>query len=120
MSIRLKNIVEELKVKIVYDDCLETNGHYLSSINVIVINDNLSEYDKDKVLLHELGHAAMHQDNYRLYKLAFALHSKMESEANDYMINNFIADSDYQYNYSMLLEEFNIGIGYDIRYQKLT
>lgn len=119
MSIRLKSIVEELMVKIIYDDCLETDGHYLSAINTIVINNNLSDYYKEKVLLHELGHAAMHQDNYRLYKLTFVLHSKMEYEADSYMIDSFIEENDNQFNYSMIMEEFNIGIGYDTRYQKL-
>lgn len=120
MSIRLKNIIEELKVKIVYDDCLESDGHYIAVINTIVINDNLSEYDKRKVLLHELGHAAMHQDNYRLYKLTFALHSKMENEADNYMIDSFIEENDNQFNYSMIMEEFSIGIGYDTRYQRFA
>lgn len=120
MSVRLKNIIEELRVKIIYDDCLETDGHYLSVINVIVINNNLSDYNKEKVLLHELGHAAMHQDNYRLYKLTFVLHSKFECEANNYMIDSFIEENDNQFNYSMLMEEFSIGIGYDIKYQKFA
>lgn len=119
MSIRLKNIIEELKVKIVYDDCLGTDGHYLAVINVIVINNNLSDYRKKKVLLHELGHAAMHQDNYKLYKIAFALHSKMENQADSYMIDNFIEENDNQFNYSMIMEEFSIGIGYDTRYQNI-
>ena len=116
----MKSIIEELGVKIIYDDCLESDGHYIAVINTIVINDNLSEYDKRKVLLHELGHAAMHQDNYRLYKLTFALHSKMENEADNYMIDSFIEENDNQFNYSMIMEEFSIGIGYDTRYQKFA
>ncbi|MFI3605708.1 ImmA/IrrE family metallo-endopeptidase [Vagococcus fluvialis] len=120
MSIRLKNIIEELRVRIIYEDCLETDGHYIAAINTIVINNSLNDYQKSKVLLHELGHAAMHQDNYRLYKLTFALHSKMESQADNYMIDNFIEENDNQFNYSMIMEEFNIGIGYDTRYQSFT
>lgn len=119
MSIRLKNIIEELRVKIVYEDCLEVNGHYIATINTIVINNNLNDYQKSKVLLHELGHAAMHQDNYRLYKLTFALHSKIENQADNYMIDSFIEENDNQFNYSMIMEEFSIGIGYDTRYQSI-
>ena len=86
LSIRLKNIIEELKVKIIYDNCLEKDGHYIASCNIIVINNNLDESDKTLVLLHELGHAAMHQDNYYLYKLTYSLHLKMENEAEEFMI----------------------------------
>lgn len=118
MNVRTKKIVEELKISIVYDDCLESSGHYVAIINTIVINSNLNDYEKEKVLLHELGHAAMHQDNYKLYKLTFSLHSKMESEAEDYMISNFIEEYNYQYNYSMMLEEFGVGMGYDTKYQR--
>lgn len=86
MSIRLKSIINELRVKIVYDDNLEKDGHYIASCNLIVINNNLDDHYKKMVLLHELGHAAMHQDNYQLYKLAHSLHSKMENEAEEFMI----------------------------------
>lgn len=120
MNVRLKSIIEELEVKIVYDDCLEIEGYYISILNAIVINNNLSDHNKKKVLLHELGHAAMHQDNYRLYKLAFVLRSKMEHEADSYMIDSFIEENDNQFNYSMIMEEFSIGIGYDTRYQKFA
>ncbi|MEG0619178.1 MAG: ImmA/IrrE family metallo-endopeptidase [Bacilli bacterium] len=86
MSVRLKNIIEELKVKIIYDDNLEKQGHYIASCNTIVISNSLDNRTRSLVLLHELGHAAMHQDNYRLYKLTYSMHSKMENEAEEFVI----------------------------------
>lgn len=86
MSSRLKNIIDQLKVKIVYDDNLEDDGHYIACCNIIIINNNLDDHFKVLVLLHELGHAALHQDNYELYKLTFSLHSKMEKQADEFMI----------------------------------
>lgn len=87
MNERINKIIEELKVKIVYDECLENDGYYIALLNIIVINNKLSDALKVRVLLHELAHAAIHQDNYLLYRLAYSLRSKMENEAEEFMIS---------------------------------
>lgn len=94
MDRRITEIVKELGVTISYDPNLDADGHYITGINTIVINSRFSEFDMTKALLHELGHAAQHQGNTELYTASFALHSKMECEAEEfatkYLVKQFI------------------------------
>jgi len=118
LDAHILEIIEKLNVTIVYDDCLQDHGKYVPILNIIVIKNNLSDFEKKKALLHELGHACEDRDNYELYKVSFVLKSKMEYAANRFMMNYFIAEHEGIYNYSQLIEEFSIGMGYDVRYAK--
>ena len=63
---------------------------YFEEENIILINSNQNEFYQTKAILHELGHAAKHKGEMELYNLAFSLHSKMENEAEEFMIENLI------------------------------
>lgn len=90
MCNQIRNLVDALDVEVIYSDEIEDAAHYFSVYNLIIVNSSLSLFDQQKSLLHELGHAAKHKDEMSLYNLAFALHSKMENEAEEFMIENLI------------------------------
>lgn len=94
---------------------IDKPGICLLNQKIILVSSKLNEHEQLKVTHHELKHFD-HKDFFELYK-QFVYRSKFENEADNYMINSFIEENDYQYNYSMLMEEFSIGIGYDTRYQ---
>lgn len=111
-------IVAELGVKVEEKEFLDANGYYVAALNTIVLKSSLSRWEKNKTLLHELGHACKHHKEYTLYNLTFTLHSKMESEANKYMIKNLLID--YLDNQSLSINEVDCmkfmdyyGINYD-------
>lgn len=87
---KIKMMIDELGIHVQYWPKLDANGHYIARINTIVIDDRLPLHSKVMTLLHELGHASKHQNNYELYNLAFSLHSKMENEAEEFMIEKMI------------------------------
>ncbi|HBC2646162.1 TPA: ImmA/IrrE family metallo-endopeptidase, partial [Enterococcus faecium] len=89
-------------------------------MNTIVIKANLSKYRRQRTLLHELGHASKHHDNYFLYNLAFSLHSKMEYEADRFMIekllDRYIAKSElepHNINYMKFIEDNNLSVRFE-------
>lgn len=90
MDRNVKEIVDELHVTIKYDDNLDKPGHYISSLNIIVLNGSLSDFELTKTLLHELGHAALHQHNSELYNVTTTMHSKMEYEAETFMSRQLV------------------------------
>lgn len=90
MDKRIKEIIEELKVTIIYDSNIDDNGHYIAAYNLVVLCSTLNEYEMTKTLLHELGHAAKHQQNESLYCATFVMHSKMENEAEEFMIKHLV------------------------------
>lgn len=118
MDKQIDELVKELGVTVVYDDFLEDNAKYLPILDIIVVNNRLNDFEKKKSLLHELGHVCEDKNNYELYKKTYSLRSKMESSANAYMINYIINEHDGYFNYSQLIEEFDIGMGYDIHYAR--
>jgi len=118
LDAQILEIVEKLNITIVYDEFLEDHGKYLPIVNIIALNSKLNDFEMKRALLHELGHACEDHDNYELYKLSFVLKSKMEYAANRFMISYFTSEYDDIYNYSQLIEEFSIGMGYDVKYAK--
>lgn len=114
----MNDLIRWLKIQNIYVHMLdiEKDGYCLVSDNTIIISTNLDEEKQKAVLYHELKHLD-HKDYIALYK-QYMFHSKMESEAEDYMISSFIEECNYQYNYSMMLENFSVGMGYDTKYQR--
>ncbi|EIA7728999.1 ImmA/IrrE family metallo-endopeptidase [Enterococcus faecalis] len=117
---QIEMIVKELGVIILEKEDLDADGHYIASINTIVLKGSLDEWNKRKILLHELGHASKHQHNYQLYNLAFSLHSKMEHEADVFMIDNLLDDymsktglTVEQVNYMRFIEDADIDARYE-------
>lgn len=117
---RIKKIVDTLKVTILYRDGMDKPGHYIAAINTIVLKEDMSDVEEMRVLLHELGHACKHHKNYYLYNLTFTLRSKMESEADQYMIKSLLdrylsaPDIDVKhFNYMKFIEYNNLDPKYE-------
>lgn len=126
MDSEVNELIKELGVDVIYVLRLDAEGKYIAAINTIVIDDRLSERDKQRVLLHELGHAAKHQKNYELYNCTFSLHSKMENEANEFMLDNLVksyirtVDLDGNYlNYMKFIEDNEIDTRYEFVVKEL-
>lgn len=123
---RIKSIINELDVKVKYSDKLDADGHYIATINTIVIKKSLSDQNKILALLHELGHAAKHKENHKMYNLAFSLHSKMENEAEEFMLEKILEirmnDSEFDpvtFNYVNFLESYKLDLNYESTVKEL-
>ncbi|MDT2662186.1 ImmA/IrrE family metallo-endopeptidase [Enterococcus hulanensis] len=126
MDREISELIKELGVDIIYVPELDSGGKYIAAINTIVIDSRLSERDKRRVLLHELGHAAKHQNNFELYNCAYSLHSKMENEANEFMLDSLVqsyirtVDLDGKYlNYMKFIEDNEIDTRYEFVVKEL-
>ncbi|WP_427814328.1 ImmA/IrrE family metallo-endopeptidase [Enterococcus sp. 22-H-5-01] len=93
---------------------LENKGYYNCVLKMMFVNQELDEFEKLKVILHETGHALKHSDYMILYNLS-TYKSKMEYEANQYMLKYLINESDGHYNYSNVIESFNLGLGWEFK-----
>lgn len=116
----ISKLIKKLGVDIIYVPELDSDGKYIAAINTIVIDDRLNDRHRQIKLLHELGHAAKHQNNYDLYNCAYSLHSKMENEANQFVIDNLVksyiysVDIDGKYlNYMKFIEDNEIDTRYE-------
>ncbi|AUB52191.1 ImmA/IrrE family metallo-endopeptidase [Enterococcus mundtii] len=126
MDAKINDIISQLNVSVVYvekAEQMDADGHYLAAINTIVLDSSLSERKEKVTLLHELGHAAKHMKNYELYNLTFSLRSKMEQEAEEFMIKQMIEtrlhDPDFSpeaFNTINFLESYDL----DIRYETIV
>ncbi len=94
---------------------MEKEGICLIDKKMILISSKLSDYEQLKVARHELKHFD-HKDFFELYKQS-CYKSKFENEADIFIIESFIKENENQFNYSMLMDEFSMGIGYDTKYQ---
>lgn len=91
---QIRELINELEVTVVYDsdydESLDCGAHYIAQFNIIAVNSKLSEFERQKAILHELTHASRHRNEVRLYNIAFALHSKMENEAECSVVENVL------------------------------
>lgn len=122
----ISKLIKELGVDIIYVPELDSDGKYIAAINTIVIDDRLNDRHRQIKLLHELGHAAKHQNNYELYNCAYSLHSKMENEANEFMLDSLVqsyirtVDLDGKYlNYMKFIEDNEIDTRYEFVVKEL-
>lgn len=90
MDSRIIRMVKELGVTIEYSDIVDRPGSYIPFMNLIVLYSGLNEEEEMITLLHELGHAAEHQQNYAMYNQTAAIHSKMETQADRYTIKKML------------------------------
>lgn len=90
LNSHIRYLIEKLEVTIIYGDGFKSAGMYFEEENIILINSSQNDFYKAKTILHELGHAAKHKGEMSLYNLAFSLHSKMENEAEEFMIEQLI------------------------------
>lgn len=112
------DIFEVLKVNNVEMVLLDmkSRGYYNTDLKVIFINENLDEDEQKEVILHELGHVLNHKDLASLYNNP-SYRAKMEYEATKYMITYLINESDGQFNYSNVLENYNLGLGWECKFE---
>ncbi|CAM2952612.1 ImmA/IrrE family metallo-endopeptidase [Hathewaya histolytica] len=75
-----------------------TKGYFLKILRnkFIIINDNLSEHEKEIVLAHELGHAILHHNKDIRFIREFTLFPTgcYENEANKFAAELLIDDND--------------------------
>ncbi|MGX2946138.1 ImmA/IrrE family metallo-endopeptidase [Enterococcus alishanensis] len=91
---------------------MDSPGFYVPKLKIMFVNEELDIEQQRRVILHETKHAIDHTDFYELYKIPI-FHMKMETDADSFMINYLIKENDGQYNYSQLIEEFNLGLGWE-------
>lgn len=100
MQRHIDQLIRGLHITLVYDDGLDKAAHYIALFNIIVVNSTKTIFEQQKATLHELGHACKHHDEIGLYNLAHSLHSKMEFEADAFMIEkillNYISETDIE------------------------
>lgn len=116
----IKEIIKELGVGVKYSSEVKKDAYYFASINLIVINSKIPEIAQKLGLLHELGHACKDQENYALYNTTYALHSKMEKDAEEFMIEKMIEvrteDPDFNpttFNSVNFLESYDLDLKYE-------
>ena len=126
MDRRIKQIADELNVTIEFHPNLDRHGHYIAAINLVVIKEGLPELEEMRALLHELGHACKHHNNYVLYQQTFSLRSKMEAEAEGFMLEKLfdryisIDGIDVTHmNYMKFLEDNNLNPNYEPQVKRL-
>lgn len=112
----LKQILKEHKIKLEFLE-MESEGCYIASIRTMFVNQCLSEDEMKRVILHELKHGLDHTEYVALYRSA-THRSKMEAEADIYVLDQYIKEHDGHYNFSGIIEEFEIGMGYENRYAR--
>jgi hypothetical protein len=86
----IRKISSELNVKIAYLDLTEDDAHYLPTLDIIVVNQSLSEFEQQKAIIHELAHAALHKNEHKLYMVTSRMHRRMENEANNCLIEQLV------------------------------
>lgn len=82
---------ENADVDVIYSDIsLDTPATYIGKFNVAIVDGTLSETEINKAMLHEIGHAANHQNESSLYCSTASSHLKMEHEADKFMVNELV------------------------------
>src|SRR5699024_11188056 len=113
----VKKLINELKKFEIELEIIEmeSDGCYLPRLKKVFVNQSLDEIEMKKVVYHELFHGIEHAEFAALYHLP-TYHSKMEREADNYMITSIIEENDGEYNVTSLLEAFGIPMGYEVRF----
>ena len=126
MDKEIDDLVRQLNTKIVYDNSMDKVAHNIILFNIIVVNNSFPIVEQQKAILHELGHTALHKNDYKSYKEAFSLHSKMESKANEYMVrkvlDKYICETDLeprQVNRIRFIESCNLDPNFEDMVQSL-
>lgn len=104
--------LQELGIELILAEIKEP-GYYLPSCKALIVNNTLDEVALKEVILHELKHVMDHSDYNDLYANSFVYHSKMEHEANFFVMDELIKENDGLFNFTGLIENYNVGMGYD-------
>ena len=91
-----------------------SEGFYVPKLRTMFVNQDLNEEKQKQVILHETKHALDHTEYAALYQ-SVVQHTKMESEANNFMIDYLIEESGGHFDYTTVVEEFKLGIGWECK-----
>lgn len=106
---RLEKKLDNIGVELCLVD-MEGPGYYLPEFKKMFINQSLTDEEIRLTVLHELKHALDHEDLSELYK-SFVYRSKMEKEANEYMLAELIEASDGYFDSALVVQKFGLGLG---------
>lgn len=116
----IDEIINELGIEVIDVPEFDADGCYIAAIDTIILDGRLSPYRRLSSLLHELGHACKHHDNCQLYSTTYSIHSKMENEAEEFMIEKMIEvrteDPDFNpstFNSVNFLESYDLDLKYE-------
>ncbi|QLL77745.1 ImmA/IrrE family metallo-endopeptidase [Ligilactobacillus saerimneri] len=87
---RIDDLLKENNITVAFLDDLDSKGLYIPEKKTIILKSELSKEEQILVLLHELGHI-LHDDDvpgsYVDYRVP---HSKMEHQANIFMLRELL------------------------------
>lgn len=113
-------LASEIDCKIIYKEMPEKlRGFTLKNfrINIVYLNENLSEVDKRNTLLHELGHIFCGHDENRIFTslMTNQVVSKLENEADLFLVSILLnaIDNDEIKNYSVKQLSCRLGVQED-------
>lgn len=76
------SLIKDKGIVLKYVD-LETNIKGLSFNDIIFVNSNIDNFDREFIIAHEVGHYILHDDSIRQFsKIASFKSSREESQAN--------------------------------------
>ncbi|MFI3593847.1 ImmA/IrrE family metallo-endopeptidase [Streptococcus uberis] len=86
--VKINDILEEYKIELFTfpETMWERSGFYFPDIRTIYVNQNLSDLEKEKVILHEIGHINHDPKHYA------RLLTKYENEADRFMVRELLRE----------------------------
>ncbi|WP_024387644.1 ImmA/IrrE family metallo-endopeptidase [Streptococcus suis] len=85
---KINELLDEFQVTlfVFHGDMWERDGLYFPDLRTIYVNANLSTEEREKVILHELGHINHNPEHYHRLLLQY------ENEADRFMVRELIKD----------------------------
>lgn len=106
---KINELLDEFRVTlfVFHGDMWERDGLYFPDLRTIYVNANLSTEEREKVILHELGHINHNPEHYHRLLL------QHENEADRFMvrelIKDYLNDNDvYSFNWLQFAQLHNI------------
>ncbi|CYV42060.1 cI-like repressor [Streptococcus suis] len=106
---KINELLDEFRVTlfVFHGDMWERDGLYFPDLRTIYVNANLSTEEREKVILHELGHINHNPEHYHRLLLQY------ENEADRFMvrelIKDYLNDNDvYSFNWLQFAQLHNI------------
>ncbi|VTT18261.1 ImmA/IrrE family metallo-endopeptidase [Streptococcus dysgalactiae subsp. equisimilis] len=86
--VKINEILNQYNIKLFEfpDTMWDRSGFYYPDKRIIYVNQNLSQVDREKVILHELGHIEHDPKQYQRLLL------KYENQADRFMVRELIKD----------------------------
>lgn len=110
-------IAKHLNILVQHGNLVEYSGCYtfLKNHRYIFLNQNLDENETMLVMAHELGHAILHSRTncYFIRNKTFLLCSRIEREANLFLVNLFISDDDLKERRECTVSQLSCEFGLD-------